>query len=193
MERISEYVEEVYEFKETCPICGYRDFTIKEAVYNVPNIGRLLIVTKLCPSCGFRRVEELPLTKKRRKRIYYKVNKRDDIYAKVIRSNMASVEIVEIDSSISPGLQAPLYVTNVEGIVHKFLDILKSMEVLSVSKERKEHLVRIKKRLERMLKPSVSYTLIIDDPLGVSNIIPLNKQSKVLIEEVEGELTTYGY
>lgn len=193
MKKISEYAEEVYEFRNTCPICGYKNFSIKEAVYNVPNIGKLLIVTRFCSSCGFKRVEEFPLTKKRRRRIYYKVKRRDDLYAKVIRSNMATVEIVEVDSSISPGIQAPLYITNVEGIVHKFLDVLKSMEVLSVSEQRTEQLKETRKILESMLKPSVSYTLIIDDPLGVSDIIPLNKLSKVLIEEVEGEFTAYKY
>lgn len=188
MEFASKYAETSHEFKDICPVCNRESLLVREVIYVIPDIGKVLLVSRLCSVCGFKRNEQVPLTKRPRRRIYYRVSSVKGLYAKIVRSNLASIEIVELGSEISPGSQASFFITNVEGMLQKFIDILRTMKILNICKRGE---LSIEKAITEMLKGERSFTVIIDDPLGISMIKPKDHSAgKMLIEEVEGELTT---
>ncbi|RLE69960.1 MAG: hypothetical protein DRJ43_03065, partial [Thermoprotei archaeon] len=108
-----------------------------------------------------------------------------DLYARIIRSNVASIEIPELGVSISPGAIAPLMITNVEGLLYMVLEAIKSLQVLGEGGSG-EALDTVKRLLER----GGRFTLILDDPMGLSSIEPPGGVSsgKVIVEVVEGIL-----
>ncbi|MCS7105153.1 MAG: ZPR1 zinc finger domain-containing protein [Thermofilaceae archaeon] len=181
---VSLYASECNNFSIRCAFCG-SEAVVQETVYELPKIGKALLVSVHCAGCGYRRREVVPIEVRKRKRTYYLVESGEDLNAKVIRGNAASIEIPELGISVTPGAAATLTVTNIEGLLRMFQDAAKSIEVL----EKKE--TPFVNQLEDIIKNGGRFTLIIDDPLGISSIEPPSDRCKLklLIEEVEGELS----
>ena len=178
------YAEEVYEFEMECPYCG-ASMRVREVVYRMPRVGRTLLVSRRCPACGYRRSEVVPLEARGRVRVYYRVDEPRDLYARVVRSNAASIEVPELGASITPGAAAPMVVTNVEGVLHLLLEAVKSLEVMG------EDVGNAEETLRRLIEEGGRFTLVLDDPLGISNIEPpegMRRGGKVIVEKVEGAL-----
>ncbi|MCD6358031.1 MAG: ZPR1 zinc finger domain-containing protein [Thermoproteales archaeon] len=183
------YAEEVYEFEMECPYCG-APMQVREVVYRMPRIGRTLLVSKRCPTCGYRRSEVVPLEARGRVRVYYRVEGARDLYARVIRSNVASIEVPELGASITPGAAAPMVVTNIEGILRLFLEAVKSLEVMG------EDVGDAEEELRRLAEEGGRFTLVLDDPLGISSVEPpkgVRRSGKVIVERVEGALEPETY
>lgn len=180
----SVYASEGSNFSIQCAFCG-SEAVVQEIVYELPKVGKALLVSVHCAGCGYRRREVVPIEIRKRKRIYYLVESGEDLNAKVVRGNAASIEVPELGISVTPGAAATLTVTNVEGLLRMFQDAAKSIEVL----EKKE--TPFVNQLEDIIKNGGHFTLIIDDPMGISSIEPPSDRCKLklLIEEVEGELS----
>jgi len=176
------YAESSEVLETTCPTCGARA-TLREVIYELPSIGKALLVSMSCPHCGYRRSDVIPLQIRSRRRIYYRVEDPEDLYAKVVRSSVASIEIPQLGVSITPGIAGQFTVTNVEGVLRMVQDAAKSIEVLE---GRGTDFVEA---VERIVREGGHFTLIIDDPWGISCIEPIlsGGRCKVLIEIVEGE------
>ncbi|RLE97828.1 MAG: hypothetical protein DRJ57_04150 [Thermoprotei archaeon] len=183
------YAEKVYEFKIECPYCG-ASMQVREVVYRMPRVGRTLLVSKRCPACGYRRSEVVPLEARGRVRVYYRVEGPRDLYARVIRSNLTSIEVPELGASITPGAAAPMVVTNIEGILHLFLEAVKSLKVMG------EDVGDAEEELRRLAEEGGRFTLVLDDPLGISSVEPpegVRRSGKVIVERVEGALEPETY
>lgn len=183
-ERAACYAEEEHEFEIECSYCGAM-VRVREVVYRLPRVGRTLLVARRCPRCGYRRSEAVPLEARGRVRVYYRVEGVRDLYARVIRSNLASIEVPELGASITPGAAAPMVVTNVEGVLRLFLEAVKSLEVLG------ENVGGAERKLKRLAEEGGRFTLVLDDPLGISSVEPpagVKGGVKVIVERVEGLL-----
>lgn len=164
-----------------CPLCGARA-VLREVLYELPSIGRTLLVSVTCPSCGYRRSDIAPLQVRKRRRVYYRVEGPEDLNARVLRSSVAIIEIPELGVSITPGAAGQFTVTNVEGVLRLVQDAAKSIEVLEGGA------VNFIAAVEDLISKGGRFTLIIDDPWGISYIESLSGSEgcKLLIEEVEG-------
>ena len=178
IEKISEYLVEKSEFTFSCPYCG-GVLHIKETYYSIPYLGRILIVSKKCSKCGYKHNDIIPLQKKQHVRIYIRVEKDEDKYIKVIRSNTASIEIPEIGFSIHPSIQAPMFITNIEGLLFRLQEAINRMKILEDDKKITINL------LNRI--PKEGFTVIIEDPLGVSDVLhECLGYGKIIKEYIEG-------
>ncbi len=180
-ERVSVYSDMSSECTVECPMCKGSAY-LREALYEVPGVGRVLLTSLVCPRCGFRKSDMIPLQVRRRRRIYYRVESAEDLNARVVRSSVASVEIPELGISITPGAAGQFTVTNVEGILHLVKDAAKSAEVLEGER------FGFAERVERLIREGGRFTVIIDDPWGISTIEPPEGSGscKLIVEEVEG-------
>lgn len=174
------YVESSGEVEVECPSCGGKA-VLREAVYDLPNVGKAVLASVTCARCGFRRSDMIPLRVRQRRRVYYAVSRVEDLNAKVLRSSVATIEIPELGISITPGAAAQFIVTNVEGVLRLVQDAAKSIEVLEGAP------TDFVAFIERLAREGGRFTLIIDDPWGISFVEPPQrvKASKMLLEEVE--------
>ena len=180
--RITVYASWESSFIEECPFCGSKSMRVREVEYDLPEIGKVLLVSYKCEKCGYRKSDLVPLARRGRVRAYLRVSCRNDLYAKVVRSGAASVEIVELGAIIEPGIEAPTFITNVEGLLARFKEAIERIEVLEgISASKAKEVV------EKLAKGDMPFTLIIDDPWGVSMIIHPRGEGKVVLEVVEGE------
>ncbi len=174
----------IYVFYSQCPICGHGKMEVREAEYELPRMGPTILVSRYCPACGFKRREIMPLTIKPRKRIYLRVEGQRDFRVKIIRAGTASIEIPELGVVIDPGIDAPMYLTNIEGLLERIRDAITSMCVLLEPSE----MEGIQAIVEALDKAGNSvFTVIIDDVAGISQV--LKTRSVLILEEmVSGEL-----
>lgn len=180
--KVSVFTEESRTANVECPVCG-REAELREIVYELPNVGRTLMVSFSCPYCGYRKSDVVPLQVRRRRRIYYRVEGIEDLNARVVRSSVATIEIPELGISITPGLAGQFVITNIEGVLRLVQDAAKSIEVLENTASGFTDFI------ERLIKEGGKFTMIIDDPWGVSVIEPPRESGgcKLLIEEVSEE------
>lgn len=177
---VSTHSEDYREFYSQCPICSSRA-VYREAVYELPRVGRALLASLTCPKCGYKRSDVTPLSVRKRVRIYYAAETAEDLNARVFRSSAASIEIPELGVVITPGVAAQMTVANVEGVLQMVLDTVRSLEVLEGRGS------EFAKRLKEVIRKGGRLTLIIDDSWGISWIEP-PPGGFCAEEEVEGDI-----
>jgi len=186
-EMASVYAGRKADLRMVCPVCGYNGMAVREVEYSLPVIGKALLVSRNCPKCGYRKSEIVPLIARPRRRIYIRIDDREALRAKVVRLGTASIEIVELGVTIDPGVDAPTFITNVEGLLSRVIDALKSIEVLAVDERERERARKAQEALSKLNPEDVPLTIILDDRAGVSDVVESSK-ALVLVERVEGEL-----
>ena len=108
-----------------CPICSVpgKVFMIAH-VDEIPYFGEHTQVTVMCHSCGWRQTDFIPAEGKKAGGWRIEVNSRDLLSARVIRSSSCTVKVLELDLEVAPGSNATGYVSNVEGVLKRFVDII---------------------------------------------------------------------
>jgi zinc finger protein len=177
---VTNYGELVEEFEIECPVCGGK-MLIREVEYELPLIGRALIVSKKCTHCGYRRNDVVPLTLRKHRRLYIRVEKSQDLYVKVLRSPTARIYIPELGLELKPGVDAEMFITNIEGILQLFNDALIRLKVLTGS-----DVTQVSQKILEALKAQYPFTVVVDDPLGLSTATEYaDISTQMIIECVE--------
>lgn len=148
-----------------CPNCGGLTLKVKIYVYNAPLIGRLLIEHGHCSSCNFIRNDIATLEFENPKIIKVHVKSIEDLNALVVKSATASITIPELGIEIHPGIASYGYVTTIEGILERVLD------VMPVDCVEREECIREYEAVKEAMNGKKSFTLIIKDPMGRSTVI----------------------
>ncbi len=171
-------LEKVLEYKVKCPICG-RDIVVEEYLYDMPLVGKVLISSGKCKYCGYKWSDVRLAEPRGPRRIIYRVEKPGDENTVIIRASTASIKIPELGVEITPGPAAKGYITTIEGLI---LDILEKTEFLCSEPDAPEKECREKiELLKKARDGKIQYTVIIEDPEGVSAIL----SEKARIEPVE--------
>lgn len=146
-----------------------RRFQLRETETSLPYLGKVLITTLLCGACGYRHSDVLSLEDHGPKRYVVKVSKLDNLKIKIARSGAASIEIPELGLRLDPGDESQSFVTNIEGILMRFEEAVRKLKTLDPAKstEADEHL----RRIELAKEGKISFTVIVEDPLGNTTVI----------------------
>lgn len=180
MEILSYYGRKLGEYSTQCPICEQGVMIVQEVEYEIPSLGPVVLVSRKCSKCGFRRSDIVPLRGGRRIRLYLRVETPPEYRTKVVRSPYAQVVIPELGLHMRPGVAAQTFITNVEGLLQIFLDALKSYEVLEGVE-----VDTVKSKLKGIIENQTTpLTVILDDEEGVSAFIPESGTRPLLVIEV---------
>ncbi|OYT62503.1 MAG: hypothetical protein B6U69_01505 [Thermofilum sp. ex4484_15] len=166
-----------------CPYCGGRSLEVRSVNYNIPHLGKALLVSIRCGHCGFSRAEVVPLEVKDPIRIILKVSLREDYNVKIVKSPMAKLKVPELGVEISPGPLAQTYITNLEGIVKRLRDIGEIFLSLMEGESGRLKALEEYMRKVRKLEEGEPFTLIIEDPVGISKV--LGGEGKVKVEKMD--------
>ncbi len=171
-------LEKILEYEVTCPMCGSR-MTVEEYLYDMPMVGKVILSTGKCPRCGYRWNDVRLAEAGRPRRIIYRVEEPRDVNALVIRASTATIRIPELGVEIKPGPAAKGYITTVEGVI---IDVLEKAEFLCSGPDAPPEKCREKiELLKRARDGEVKFTVILEDPEGVSMIV----SDKARIEELK--------
>ena len=152
-----------------CPKCG-KDLNLLTAFYDTPYAGRILITTISC-KCGFKHSDVFIGEFKDPVRFTLKVDK-NNLFAKVVRSASGTIRIPELGLAMEPGPASQGFITNVEGVLMRFEDVVEMAKRWNSDDEEKVRICEeILAKLKAVREGEDSVTLIVEDPFGNSTII----------------------
>ncbi|MCI4464625.1 MAG: ZPR1 zinc finger domain-containing protein [Thermoproteus sp.] len=153
-----------------CPVCGAEAFSYTEFLYETPYFGNVVVSTGFCRSCGYRFFDVDYAESGNPTRVIFKAENGEDVSKSlVVRSKTGSIKSPDLGFSLEPGPHAEPFVTTVEGLLYRALDYAESLKALEPESARRvdEFIEAVQRAID-----SGGFTLIVEDPLGKSVIIP---------------------
>ena len=190
-----------------CPICSIEgEVKMMAHVDEIPYFGEHTQVTVLCNACGWRQTDFIPAEGKKSGAWKLIIDSPQKLLARVVRSSSCTVRVEELDLVVNPGGNSTGYVSNVEGVMIRFVDVI-NMVLRDVQNEALQHATEgidegLEKtmeaidKLENMLKileslkeeGSRPVTLELLDPNGHSMIIHEDSIERELSDDELAEL-----
>jgi len=183
-----------------CPICAVEgQLAMVTNVDEIPYFGEHTQVTVLCHACGWRQTDFIPAEGKKAGAWSLVLDDSQKLRSRVVRSSSCTVKIPELDLEVMPGTNSTGYVSNIEGVLNRFVDIINMVrrdverDVLLDEKnvdnmENKKSLATLDsllKSIEQAGEESV-FTVEFLDPHGHSMIIDGDASERELtVEELE--------
>ncbi|MEM0202665.1 MAG: ZPR1 zinc finger domain-containing protein [Archaeoglobaceae archaeon] len=171
-----------------CPVCG-RELRLVVTTYEVPFFDKVLLTSISC-ECGFKHADSIVLGEKEPTRFKIRINEKN-LFAKVIRSTSGTIRIPELGVTIEPGPASQAFITNLEGILDRVANIVRTLMRWNEGDEEKiRRCESILKRIEDTLEGKDELTLILEDPFGNSLILSDESFREVMSREEAKNLKT---
>jgi len=156
---------------QPCPVCGTNNLTLREEDIEIPYFGAVSVFSMKCSNCEFRKSDVEILENRGPLRYTFEVTSEEDMKVRVIRSSSGTVKIPYV-GSLEPGDFAEGFVTNIEGLLTKFKEVLQSIrDNEEENDENKEKAKSLIKKIDRTIWGRERMKIIIEDPTGNSAII----------------------
>lgn len=156
------------EVRGSCPSCK-EEVDWLYTTENIPYFSDILIISCLCPKCGFHFTDVQNISTNEPLRYTYIIKSEDDLSTRVVRSATATVIIPELGIEINPGPACEGFVSNTEGILMRIDHILDNV-LIDGDEIQKKQAINLKKKVEDTKNGRETLTLIIEDPYGNSLI-----------------------
>jgi zinc finger protein len=180
------------EMRIDCPVCGRKNGAISKIdTSKIPYFGEVVESSIRCEYCGFKHSDVMSVEKNDPAKHILKISK-DNLDSRVVRSQTSTVSIPEAGIKVEPGPKSQGYVSNVEGVITRFISATNRAKALYSDEESIKNIETTQNFLSNILDGEVEATLIIQDPYGQSKIADLKAESIPLTEEELENLTT-GY
>jgi len=145
-----------------CPICGAKNsLKIMTNELDIPYLGKVLETTMICDKCKYRNSDVLPVEVKEPKRFILKITGEEDLNKRVVKSSTGFIKIPELGFEVTPGPASQGYISNVEGVLNRLEDSLKTLVNWAETDEERKKAEEIIERMENIKKGKETATLII--------------------------------
>ena len=171
-----------------CPVCGKKTLYYYVNELDIPNFGKCLQSTIVCKSCGYKHSDIMMLETHEPMRYEMEIENSEDLNARVIRSTSGTIIIPEIGAKMEPGPFSEAFITNVEGVLNRFVDIL--LQLLHTYPTKREEILNVMRKIGYIRHGRMKATIIIDDPFGNSAIISSKARKRILNENEIKKLKT---
>ena len=169
-----------------CPICNKGTLKITSILYRVPYFDKLAMFTMACPLCNFSHNDVFSAEQRKPSRWTLKVDNPSLLRARVVRSGSGTIRFPEFGIDIEPGPTAESFITNVEGVLLRTKPVVESAIRFAETEAQKHRGREVLSMMEQAMQGELNFTLIIEDPAGISGILP-NDLSLVVHEELSRE------
>lgn len=175
-----------------CPICnasGSVEVTTKTE--KIPYFGEIMESTMLCSECGYKHADTICIDQKEPVKYTLMISK-DNLNARVVKSQSTTITIPEIGLKVEPGPQSQGYVSNVEGVLNRFEKAVKTALSWAEEDHVKQNAVKILEDLEKVKNGEKEVTLIMEDPFGHSIVMADTAvRSELTVEEIKNLKTGF--
>ncbi len=166
---------------QQCPFCKENALTLMEEEMDIPYFGKTFLFSMTCSNCRYSKSDVEAETPREPLRYTVEVDSEDDMKIRVVKSSEATIKIPQLKASVTPGPASSGYVTNVEGILDRFAEIIKGE--VDDDEEANKVAKRLLKKIRRAKCGSEKLRIVLDDPTGNSAII----SEKAKIEKLGGK------
>ena len=181
-----------------CPICSSSgNVNMIAHVDEIPYFGEHTQVTILCHDCGWRQTDFIPAEGKKAGGWSLVIDDEEKLGARVIRSSSCTVVVPELDLEVKPGTSSTGYVSNVEGVLHRFKESITMVErdlsnqFLEADADDRQELMKQMATIQHMTLTlgdlggpnAEAVTLVLLDPHGHSMILHPDAEERELTED----------
>jgi len=175
-----------------CPQCHFDGrVSMLSMSSEIPYFGEHTQITITCDSCGWKHTDFIPSDGDKEGFWSIIVDSLQKNSARIIRSSSCTIRIPELDLEVSPGGSASGYITNIEGVLKRFIDAVKS--VIRDLENKDSDFQSAQELLQSLLSAvdgSNVLTVELLDPRGRSQIIHDEAESRDLNDSEISALST---
>jgi len=153
----------------------------------IPYFGEHTQLTMVCDACGWKHTDFIPAEGKKPGSWSLKIDSVEYMSARIVRSGSCTVRLVELDLEASPGGASTGYVSNIEGVLTRFEEVIQTLQKGSEDGVA-EKCTELLAELERVRIGDSSLEMLLLDPLGHSQILHTDAISRELSEEEASSL-----
>ena len=157
---------------QNCDMCNKKTSTLITQIINDPYCGDLSIFTMNCKNCKYKKSDVGFLNPKKPAKYILEVENEKDLNIRIVKSSNCDLIIPTFGLDVESGLLSDGFISNIEGVLHKFKTQLNHFE--------NEKTEKLKKNLDLAIKGKKKFKLILKDNSGNSTII----SDKVKIEKL---------
>lgn len=163
--------------KQHCPICKSKALTLMEDLTEVPYFGKLFIFSMKCSNCKYFISDVEANEKKDPIKYTIETESEKDMQIRVIKSSTATVNIPQLKMKMEPGPNSIGFISNIEGILKKFEDIIEDQRNNAEEPAIKKKAKSLLKKIRKVKFGDEKLKIVIEDPSGNSAII--SKKAKI--------------
>ena len=173
-----------------CVTCGFdHGLSMLAHTEEIAYFGEHTQITLTCPGCGWRQTDFIPAEAREGACQLYRIDSSDDLRVRVIRGSACTVRLVELDLEVRPGSHSTGYVSNIEGVINRFQDVIDMVDRQAAIEANEEDIVGLAQLTQAMIEIREGQreaTLQFLDPHGHSMILTENVQTRPLTQgEIE--------
>jgi len=142
-------------------------------------------ITLTCPGCGWRQTDFIPAEAREGSSHTYRIDSTDDLQVRVIRGSACTVRLLELDLEVRPGSHSTGYVSNIEGVLNRFQDVVDMVGRQAAIEGDDGAITELEQLTQAMLEirtGQMEATLQLLDPHGHSMILTDDVQTRALTE-----------
>lgn len=161
---------------QPCPMCHKNTLTLREMDREIPHFGMAFIFSMDCQECDYHMADVELESAGKAVKYTLEIDSEADMSIRIIKSGQATIKIPHM-VEVTPGPASNGYITNVEGVLNRIKNIIKSQEDDEDPAVRKKAKNQLKK-IQKVVWGREKLTMIITDPSGNSAIISEKAVSK---------------
>lgn len=176
---------------QSCPICSSeKGLKLYVHISEIPYFGEHTQMTMMCDSCGWKNTDFIPAEGKKPGSWSLRINNVEHMSARVVRSSSCTIRIEEIGLEVEPGGNSSGYITNIEGVLNRFSDIVKMIlrQARRDGEETVENCMLLLEKIYQIKNGEREVDMILLDPMGHSQILHDDAISRELLEDELSDL-----
>lgn len=156
---------------QLCPICKNKTLELNEDEMDVPHFGATLLFSMKCGNCGFSKSDVESVEQKEPCKYIFYIESKNDLDVRVVKSSNATVKIPQLKMSVTPGPASIGYISNMEGLLNRFNEILEDQRDSAEDNEARKKAKNLLKKIWKVKLGEFKLKIIIEDPSGNSAIL----------------------
>jgi len=157
--------------KQPCPMCRNKTLTLMEDQTEVPFFGKLYIFSMNCTHCKYSVSDVEAEEEKDPIRYTIETDSEKDMQIRIVKSSSAKVSMPQLRMKMEPGPNSIGFVSNIEGLLKRFEDIIEQQRDNAEEPEIKKKAKNLLKKIRKVKYGDEKLKIIIEDPSGNSAII----------------------
>ncbi|MDP4012550.1 MAG: ZPR1 zinc finger domain-containing protein [Candidatus Nanoarchaeia archaeon] len=157
--------------KQKCPFCFKDSLTLIEDETEVPYFGKLFVFSMECSSCKAKQADVESAEQKEPSKYTFTVESEKDMEIRVVKSSAATIKIPQLRMSSTPGPASEGYVSNIEGLLDRFVEVIEREKETTDDDTERKHAKNLLKKIRKIKYGDIPLKIIIEDPTGNSAII----------------------
>jgi len=148
----------------------------------IPYFGEHTQLTVICDECGWKHTDFIPAEGRKPGSWSLQIDSPEHLSTRIVRSGSCTVRLVELDLEASPGGASTGYVSNIEGVLTRFEDVIQTL-MRDAEDDTVEKCAELLAELALVRVGEYTLNLQLLDPLGHSQILHEDAIPRELSEE----------